>query len=135
MEHPRSPLGLVEIDAGTCTGCETCVSECPTGALFSERFNQNLDIKFDPCLCSACGKCVNVCPEKDNDAIKVNQTTDLESLSLGISRLFRDEEASCRRCGAPVAPRAMLERIAVLLGDEYVPELMQKLCVDCRAIG
>ncbi|MFQ6026299.1 MAG: 4Fe-4S binding protein [Dehalococcoidia bacterium] len=132
LEHPHSPLGLVGIDASTCTGCDTCVVACPTGALFSERSDQGPTINFDPALCIGCGKCVTSCPEQAADAIDMSPTTDLLQISQGPKSLFQGREVRCRRCEAPVATREMLNRIATLLGDEYIPEYMEKLCVDCR---
>jgi ferredoxin len=52
LEHPNSPLGLVQIDARTCTGCETCVGGCPTGALSSERHDESIAVAFDAALCT-----------------------------------------------------------------------------------
>jgi len=43
----------------------------------------------------------------------------------------------CRRCGRPIAPAAMLERVRALLPDE--PErllaAMTELCNDCRGLA
>ncbi len=47
-----------KIDKETCTGCESCVSECPT-----EAISMNSDIAVvDEEACVDCGACVDACP-------------------------------------------------------------------------
>ena len=49
-----------KVDKAKCTGCETCVSECP-----SEAINMAGDkAKVDPETCIDCGVCVDACPEE-----------------------------------------------------------------------
>jgi len=51
--------GLVAIvDVEKCTGCETCVSECPASAISME----NDKAKVDKDMCVDCQTCVDVCP-------------------------------------------------------------------------
>src|SRR5512143_4078596 len=45
------------IDAETCTGCESCISACPFGALSMKEGIAVVDEK-----CTFCGACVDVCP-------------------------------------------------------------------------
>lgn len=46
------------IDIEKCTGCETCVDECPAAAI-----EMNSDkAKVNNELCVDCGSCVDVCP-------------------------------------------------------------------------
>ena len=49
-----------KVDEGKCTGCETCVSECPSEAI------SMADEKavVDPDTCIDCGVCVDACPEE-----------------------------------------------------------------------
>jgi Fe-S-cluster-containing hydrogenase component 2 len=48
------------VDKEKCTGCETCVDECPAAAITME----NEKAKVDPELCVDCGSCVDVCPSE-----------------------------------------------------------------------
>lgn len=54
------------VDIEKCTGCETCVDECPAAAITIE----NEKAKVDPELCVDCGSCVDVCP---SEAITLEQ--------------------------------------------------------------
>jgi len=59
-----------KVKAARCTGCETCITYCPQGAIaiLNER------ARIDPRQCVGCGECLSVCPEGaiqvqwDNDA-------------------------------------------------------------------
>jgi ferredoxin len=46
------------VDITKCTGCETCVSECPASAIAME----NEKAKVDKDMCVDCQTCVDVCP-------------------------------------------------------------------------
>jgi len=48
----------VTVDKEKCTGCETCVAECPAQALFMEDGKAQCD--GDKCV--DCGLCISVCP-------------------------------------------------------------------------
>ena len=47
-----------KVDAEKCTGCESCVSECPSEAI------KMVDdkAKVNPDTCVDCGVCVDACP-------------------------------------------------------------------------
>ena len=46
------------IDKEKCTGCEACISTCPTEAITKEGDK----CKIDPETCVDCGACASVCP-------------------------------------------------------------------------
>lgn len=46
------------INKDACTGCETCVSECPAEAITMK--NEKAEVITE--LCVDCGSCVDVCP-------------------------------------------------------------------------
>jgi Fe-S-cluster-containing hydrogenase component 2 len=46
------------VDKDKCTGCESCVEECPSGAISMD----NGKAKIDPDNCVDCGVCVGACP-------------------------------------------------------------------------
>jgi ferredoxin len=48
------------VDNDKCTGCETCVSECPASAIAME----NDKAKIDKDMCVDCQTCVDVCPSE-----------------------------------------------------------------------
>jgi Fe-S-cluster-containing hydrogenase component 2 len=48
------------VDNDKCTGCETCVNECPASAIAME----NDKAKVDKDMCVDCQTCVDVCPSE-----------------------------------------------------------------------
>ena len=46
------------VDAETCTGCESCVDECPVEAI--EMKDGKAVVNEDDCV--DCGACVDACP-------------------------------------------------------------------------
>jgi MinD superfamily P-loop ATPase len=134
LEHPQSPFGLVKIDKEACTGCKSCAAACPTGALSADRQKSQITLNFDHSCCVACDLCETMCPERSAGAIEVQRVTDSYQLSRGAQVVFQGDESLCERCGSPVATQRMVERIAVLLGDDFNMRQMGRLCPDCRAI-
>src|SRR5210317_1738307 len=48
--------GAYIIDADECTGCMTCVEECPHDVLFEHK---SMEV---PIKCTLCGECARTCP-------------------------------------------------------------------------
>lgn len=48
------------VDESKCTGCETCVDECPTQAITVK----NEKAKIDQDVCVECGSCIDICPSE-----------------------------------------------------------------------
>ncbi len=48
------------IDKEKCTGCETCVDECPAVAICIEKEKAQVDKD----ICVDCGSCVDICPSE-----------------------------------------------------------------------
>lgn len=46
------------VDKETCTGCETCVDECPSSAI---SMNDGKAV-VDADACIDCGACIDACP-------------------------------------------------------------------------
>ncbi|MEE9197210.1 MAG: 4Fe-4S dicluster domain-containing protein [bacterium] len=128
LVYSHSPLGVVEFEDG-CTVCGACPSACPTGALALERDEEAVSISFDARACIGCEACVPVCPET---VVRVEKVTDLRRLSQGRHVLYQGSEARCVKCGAPVAPRAMLDRLGDLLGGDAVFSAISRYCLECR---
>lgn len=47
-----------EVNKGKCTGCESCVSECPSSAI--SMVAGKAQVNTDNCV--DCGVCVDACP-------------------------------------------------------------------------
>jgi tetrathionate reductase subunit B len=85
--------GLVVIDPEKCTGCTSCVSACPTSAIF---LNENLNIAQK---CTGCAhlldagwtepRCVDVCPTL---ALRFLEEDEARELIQGAERLHPSEQ-------------------------------------------
>ncbi len=49
-----------KVNVSKCTGCETCVSECPSEAISMAKSKASVDSE----TCIDCGVCVDACPEE-----------------------------------------------------------------------
>jgi len=49
-----------KVDVEKCTGCETCVGECPNEAISMAAEKAAIDEE----ACINCGVCVDACPEE-----------------------------------------------------------------------
>jgi len=49
-----------KVDEEKCTGCETCVAECPSEAINMSADKAVVDVE----ACIDCGVCVDACPEE-----------------------------------------------------------------------
>jgi ferredoxin len=47
-----------KLDKEKCTGCESCVEECPSEAISMASDKAEIDVD----ACVDCGACVDVCP-------------------------------------------------------------------------
>ncbi len=133
LDHPHSPLGLVEVTDG-CTGCGVCATACPTDALTLERRDVDLSLTFDAALCTACGLCLRKCPEAEKQVLHLKRITDFRRLSQGRVALYEDQYVRCEACDAPFAPESMLMRMEAMIGDETAPAVsaMARYCPRCR---
>lgn len=122
------PFGFVKIEEGekACTLCGACPDRCPTGALTHQENLQTSRLLFDHASCVACFSCVEVCPEK---VIRVERALDLGLLRKGPVRLAEDRIVSCQRCGKPIAPSRMLQKVRPLLNPQ--PPAFE-MCPPCR---
>jgi ferredoxin len=48
------------VDKDKCTGCGTCVDECPSAAIIVENDKAIVHVE----LCVDCGSCMDVCPSE-----------------------------------------------------------------------
>ncbi len=137
LEHPYSPLGIVEIREDVCTGCSMCTKACPTYALSFEQRDDNVCLTFDAALCNACGQCLLRCPEVERGAIRLKKAVDLAYLGQGRTLVYREETLRCIVCGTPIAPGKLLKRVEALLGTEYAATInrFQRYCPACRGVA
>jgi ferredoxin len=130
IEHPASPLGMVAAAPGACTVCGACGEVCPTGALAIDRDGEREVLRFDHRGCVGCGACIGICPEA---ALSLRKETDLAALVNDPVVLAETATVHCESCGRPVAPAAMLNRLARVLADSpEVLDIVGRRCADCR---
>lgn len=138
FSHLDSPLGLVDIDAASCTVCGACAWGCPTGALAFREDGGSSALTFDATACTGCALCVARCPEFARGAIAVAPVTDIEALRAGRRPLIEDATVHCEQCGKPVGPAKMLARLEERLGPSASSALLTAItrrCVTCRGLG
>lgn len=129
-----APFGAVEIDAGGCTLCLSCVSACPTGALRDDPDRPMLRFVEDACV--QCGLCQATCPEH---VITLIPRIDFEA-GRAPARILKEEEPfCCIRCGKPFGVKSTIERVVAKLegkhwmyrGSSQRTDII-KMCEDCR---
>ena len=129
-----APLGAVEIDAGGCTLCLSCVSACPTGALRDDPERPVLRFVEDACV--QCGLCEATCPEK---VITLKPQIDFRAVRAPARILKEEEPFCCIRCSRPFGVKTTIDRVlAKLEGKHWMYAGSSnrldviKMCEDCR---
>jgi ferredoxin len=125
--------GSVNVDAGACTLCMSCVSACPAGALQDNP--QAPQLRFVEKNCVQCGLCVKTCPE---NALELVPRLLLTRERQQVRVLNETQPYGCVRCGKPFgtlkAVEAMLSRLSghAMFQGPALERL--KMCGDCRVI-
>jgi ferredoxin len=135
IELPQgAPFGAVEIDAGGCTLCLSCVSVCPTGALRDDPERPMLRFVEDACV--QCGLCQSTCPEK---VITLEPRIDFRAATARARILKQEEPFCCIRCNKPFGVKSTIDRVvAKLEGKHWMYSGSSrridviKMCDDCR---
>jgi ferredoxin len=129
-----APFGAVEIDAGGCTLCLSCVSSCPTGALRDDPDRPTLRFVEDACV--QCGLCQATCPE---DVITLRPQIDFDAARAPARILKQEEPFCCIRCSKPFGVKSTIERVVAKLEGKhwmYTGSSRRidviKMCDDCR---
>lgn len=132
---PRgAPFGAVEIDAGGCTLCLSCVSACPTGALRDDPERPMLRFVEDACV--QCGLCQATCPEH---VIMLKPQLDFDAARAPARILKEEEPFCCIRCSKPFGVKSTIERVVAKLegkhwmysGSSQRIDIL-RMCEDCR---
>ena len=127
-----SPLGKLRLDSSRCTGCGLCVEECSTDglAILSSQEGDAFEIMFKHGQCIACGQCAEICPEK---CLEVERCLVLDNLKTP-EVLFEDRLIRCSKCGAPLGPKSMIDKLQAKIASsgELFPSQFE-LCPECKA--
>ena len=132
MGEGVAPFGIVRIDPDRCTGCGLCSLNCPTEALAFSRQSQDNSyrILFRHDRCVGCGVCRKSCPER---ALGMERILNIRKLGQPAAPLLEDRFSSCRECGAPLLPRALVLRLKARLSAAGASAWAVDLCPACRA--
>jgi ferredoxin len=129
-----APFGAVEIEAGGCTLCLSCVSACPTGALRDDPERPLLRFVEDACV--QCGLCQATCPEK---VIRLKPQIDFRAGKAPARVLKEEQPFCCIHCGKPFGVRSTIDRVLAKLESRHwmYPGSSKrldviKMCEDCR---
>jgi ferredoxin len=131
---PGAPFGAVEVDAGGCTLCLSCVSACPTGALRDDPERPLLRFVEDACV--QCGLCQATCPE---NVITLRPQIDFDAARAPARILKEEEPFCCIRCSKPFGVKSTIDRVVAKLegkhwmytGSSRRLDII-KMCDDCR---
>ena len=78
----------MEVDREKCTGCGTCASVCPNGAV---RMTEDHRPSWDPKACTFCGKCENFCPAGVREIVGREYTVKELTKELMKDQMFYEE--------------------------------------------
>ncbi|MFC2000163.1 4Fe-4S binding protein, partial [Chloroflexota bacterium] len=125
------PLGKLVLDTSQCTACGLCALECPTGALIfpPDPDTGSCRLLFQHQSCVGCGQCVKVCPE---DCLHLENVLELHSLNVPAETLLEAEIARCQKCGAAIAPKAMIDKLKAAISDGERVASYLDICPACR---
>jgi formate hydrogenlyase subunit 6/NADH:ubiquinone oxidoreductase subunit I/coenzyme F420-reducing hydrogenase delta subunit len=126
------PFGKIALDASKCTGCGICAAQCPTDALTDLQATDSRKLVFRQESCVGCNQCVEICPEK---CLGLTRVLEVDKLNRQAEIIFEGEFAHCRICGAPFAPKAMIESVRARLGATGEAALRLETCPKCRMKG
>lgn len=83
---------LPQINAGVCTGCDSCARICPHRAITIEGAEPLTRYVVDSRRCTGCGLCVDICADGAVTIVGPGPAQP-QTVDLGVHR--------CLRCGAP----------------------------------
>jgi len=123
------PFGRLELDGSQCTACGLCALHCPTEALHFLSTGDSCQLLFEHQSCVGCGQCVKICPES---CLHLENILELDRLNSPAEAIFEGEIARCKECGAPVAPRAVIDKLRSKLDAAGAQTSQLEICPACR---
>lgn len=78
----------MQVDREKCTGCGTCASVCPNGAV---KMTEDHWPSWDPKACTFCGKCENFCPAGVREIVGREYTVKELTKELMKDQMFYEE--------------------------------------------
>jgi len=116
----------LRLNAQTCTGCASCVQNCPTETIEANDHHNLRIFDYAHFQCICCGTCVSVCPES---AAQLRHEINAKRLVQVLSKrkINSVELEACDRCGAFFAPEPQMEKIGSIFDSDCI-----KCCPDCR---
>ena len=116
----------LRLNVQSCTGCASCVQNCPTETLESHDHAKLRIFDYSHFQCICCGSCVSVCPE--NAAQLRHEISAKRLMQVRSKRELNSVELeACERCGAYFAPGPQMEKIALIFDSDCI-----KCCPNCR---
>jgi len=114
------------LDVQSCTGCASCVQNCPTETLAAEDRGNLRVLSYAHFQCICCGSCVSVCPE---GAVELRHEINAKRfLQIFSRREIRSVQLqACQRCGDYFAPEPQMEQIGLIFAHDGI-----KCCPNCR---
>lgn len=145
-EYPVSPPGAGALDHfnNTCTGCQLCVTECPTQVLQPAMFEYGIWGIMQPVMdyhasfCNyECNICTLICPSGALLPLKLEEK---KFTQLGVAEFIKDncvvhtDNTACGAC-AEHCPTKAVHMVPYKEGDGKlkIPEVDDKICVGCGA--
>ena len=124
------PFGKVQLDNSQCTACGLCALDCPTGALRFLSDAGSCRLLFDHQSCVGCGQCVTVCPER---CLRLENILEIDRLYRPAEAIFEGQFARCQGCDAPMAPKAMIDKLRIRIAAGQGQTSQLEVCPACRA--
>ncbi|HUB13915.1 MAG TPA: 4Fe-4S dicluster domain-containing protein [Acetobacteraceae bacterium] len=129
---PAPFRGLIEQDAGLCTGCRACEYVCaPKAISFGDAHAKGVTWNFFAGQCSFCGLCVQFCPTNaiTNRGKLPPVTGDQSQHRVSHEIMYQP----CTECGRAIIPIPAAALARVYGGTLTEAETIQRsLCQECR---